>query len=101
MSKDIQKQENYLPVPVNLDPILDGVKKKFRLDEEFRVFLDRNEDVRGSRPDVGFLLFLIEQQREAILNLEQRVAMLEKGEYVYRYIPVPKTPVQLQKEANT
>ena len=90
MSKEIEPHKSYLPVPVKLDPILEGVKKAFKLDEEFRVFLDRNEDVAGSRPDVGFLLFLIEQQREAILNLEQRVSMLEKGGYVDRHIPKPK-----------
>lgn len=93
MSQDIQKQqEKYLPAAVQLDPVLEGVKKKFRLDEEFRLFLDRNEDIRGSRPDVGFLLFLIEQQREAILNLEQRVRALEKGGYADRYIPKALTP---------
>lgn len=66
-------------VPEGLDPVLEGVRKTFHLEEEFKVFLDRNEDVRGSRPDVGFLLFLIEQQREAIIDLEMRLSALETG----------------------
>ena len=76
MSKDL--------VPEGLDPVLEGVRKTFRLEEEFKIFLDRNEHLRASRPDVGFLLFLIEQQREAIINLELRVAKLETGRTQYR-----------------
>lgn len=76
-------------LPALLDPVLQSVRDKFNLNEEFRVFLERNEDVRNARPDIGFLLFLIEQQREAFLNLEQRMAMLEKDGYVDRYIAKP------------
>jgi hypothetical protein len=61
----------------NLDPVLEGVNRRFNMEEEFRVFLDRNEFVRNSSPDVGFLLFLIEQQREAIIDLQMRVEKLE------------------------
>lgn len=74
---DLTPKENYLPPSNALDPVLEGVKKRFKMDEEFRIFLDRNEFVRNSRPDVGFLLFLIESQREAILDLEMRVSKLE------------------------
>ena len=73
-------------LPAKLDPYLQSVNDKFNLNEEFLKFLDRNQDVRGCKPDVGFLLMLIEQQREAILNLEQRVAIMEKGKYVDRHI---------------
>lgn len=82
--------KKYLPEVVRLDPILEGVKKTFKLEEEFRVFLDRNQDVRDSRPDVGFLLFLIEQQRMAIINLEARVTRLEKGTPVYGQSPAER-----------
>lgn len=61
------------------DPALRGVFRTFNLEEEFKVFLGRNQDVRTSDPDHGFLLFLIEQQRHAINNLELRVAKLEKN----------------------
>lgn len=64
-------------VPAGLDPVLNGVVETFHLQEKFKIFLDRNGYVRASRPDVGFLLFLIEEQREAILNLEIRVSKLE------------------------
>lgn len=75
---DIQKYiDNKKVANRSLDPVLEGVQQTFRLEEEFRIFLDRNEFVRNSSPDVGFLLFLIEQQREAIINLELRIAKLE------------------------
>lgn len=59
------------------DSVLKGTMQKFNLEEEFKVFLARNWDVRNSSPEIGFLLFLIEQQRSAIQNLEQRVYSLE------------------------
>jgi hypothetical protein len=65
------------PVPAGLDPVLNGVYETFHLQEKFKIFLDRNEHVKTTRPDVGFLLFLIEEQRTAILDLEVRVAKLE------------------------
>lgn len=98
MSKDIQKKDPYLPPSVrNLDPYLKAVHDRFNLNEEFQTFLDRNQDVRGCQPDIGFLLMLLEQQREAILNLEQRVAIMEKNGYVDRHIAVPP-PESLIKE---
>ena len=77
MSKEIQKRDEARAVSLGLDPILVGVYNTFHLAEDFRIFLDRNEDVRNSRPDVGFLLYLIEKQREAIIDLEMRVSKLE------------------------
>lgn len=67
-----------------LDPVLEGVNRTFNMEEEFRVYLDRNEFIRNSSPDVGFLLFLIEQQREAIIDLQMRVEKLEGNEKAMR-----------------
>lgn len=88
MAQVPEKREQYLPPTAsNLDPVLDSVKRRFRLDEEFKTFLDRNENVRNSKPDVGFLLFLLEQQREAIINLELRVRCLETGKSYAERLP--------------
>lgn len=77
MSEIIPKG-NSLPTE-RLDPALNGVMKTFRLEEEFKVFCQRNSLIKGLKPDVGFLLFLIEQQWAAIQNLTERVETIEES----------------------
>lgn len=82
-----------------LTSILGSVRDKWNLEEEFQTFLKNHNMIPDLKPDVGFLLFLIEQQRMAVNNLTDRVEVLEaekKRRYEYQP-PVEHLKINIHK----
>lgn len=84
--------EVYLYKEQQLSPHLKGVHDRFNMKEEFKTFMRNNQDVGLAQQhiDAAFLLFLLEQQRMAIINLEERVTRLEKYREIYYNQPNPE-----------